>query len=85
MAPKNDLESLYKPSRFSLKESRTFFQELIGGLVSYLKKKLHHPQALQLSTIERGQGKIIEIANEKYGAYRDETNKLHIVAAECTI
>lgn len=80
----NKYEKLYSPSRFKLfKAGNVFFEELIGGLSSYLKKRPTHPGDT-LEDLLPGEGKIVEIEGKKYGAYKDEGNLLHIVGAECT-
>jgi glycine/D-amino acid oxidase-like deaminating enzyme/nitrite reductase/ring-hydroxylating ferredoxin subunit len=76
-------EKLYSPSRFKLKAGNVFIEEFVGGLSSYLKKRPTHPNDT-LESIERGEGKIVEIDGKKYGAFRDDGNLLHIVGAECT-
>jgi glycine/D-amino acid oxidase-like deaminating enzyme/nitrite reductase/ring-hydroxylating ferredoxin subunit len=79
----NKYEKLYSPSRFKLKAGNVFVEELIGGLKSYLKNKPVHPTDT-LDTIQKGEGKIIEIDGKKYGAYKDEGELIHIVDAECS-
>lgn len=78
----NEWSKIYEPSRVKFfTAGKTFFKEFVGGLVTYLKSK---PDAEEISSIENGQGKIVEIENKKYGAYRDENDALHIVSSECT-
>jgi nitrite reductase/ring-hydroxylating ferredoxin subunit len=80
----NKYEEIYSPSRFKfLKAGNVFIEEFVGGLASYLKKKPRHPDDT-LETIPKGEGRIVELDGKKYGAFRDEGNLLHIVAAECS-
>ncbi len=79
----NKYEKLYSPSRFKLKAANVFVEELVGGLSSYLKKRPTHPTDT-IDELLPGEGKIVSIEGKKYGAYKDEANLLHIVAAECT-
>jgi glycine/D-amino acid oxidase-like deaminating enzyme/nitrite reductase/ring-hydroxylating ferredoxin subunit len=79
----NKYEKLYSPSRFKLKAGNVFVEELIGGLKSYLKNKPVHPTDT-LDSIQKGEGKIIELDGKKYGAYKDEGELIHIVDAECS-
>jgi glycine/D-amino acid oxidase-like deaminating enzyme/nitrite reductase/ring-hydroxylating ferredoxin subunit len=82
----NKWEKLYNPSRFKIfKAGNIFFKEIFGGFQAYLKEnKEEEEHETKLSEIKRGEGKIIELEKEKYGAYCDENNELHLVSAECT-
>lgn len=81
----NKLEKIFSPSRFKIfKTGGIFFKEVIGGMIAYLQEKPKHTDAVRLSEIKTGEGKIIELEGKKYGAYADENNQLHLVAAECT-
>lgn len=81
----NDWEKLYSPSRFKIfAAGKTFFKELAGGTLAYLKNKSHDSKPVEVGTILTNEGKIIEVEGEKFGAYRDENGELHIIAAECS-
>jgi len=80
----NNLEKIYNPGRLKLKASNIAFSEFMGGLVDYLKTKPDDADAVSISSIPMGEGKVVEIRKEKYGVYRDDENNLHIVGAECT-
>ncbi len=81
----NEFEKLYSPSRFKLfKAGKVFFQELKDGIVNYIKNNPKDTEASQLLTLEKEDGIIVKIDNEKLGAYRDGENKLHFVSAVCT-
>jgi nitrite reductase/ring-hydroxylating ferredoxin subunit len=81
----NPWEKIYDPGRFKLfRSGKTFFKELMGGMLSYLKNKPKDAATVELSEIKPEEGKIMEIDGHKVGAYRDKTGMMHFVAAECT-
>jgi glycine/D-amino acid oxidase-like deaminating enzyme/nitrite reductase/ring-hydroxylating ferredoxin subunit len=81
----NEWEKIYDPSRLKIgKSGKTFFKELVGGLMTYYQQKPKDTKSVELSEIKKKEGRIIDIDGEKFGAYRDEHNALHIVRAECT-
>lgn len=81
----NEWEKIYNPSRFKvLRAGKTFFKELVGGLLSYYNQKPKDSKSMELSEIKAREGKIVDIDGEKFGAYRDENSLLHVVRAECT-
>lgn len=80
----NPWEKIYDPSRFKLfTAGKTYFKELIGGMLEYLKQK-PDAESEALLSIRPGQGKIVEIDGKKFGVYRDNDNLFHMVGAECT-
>lgn len=81
----NPWEKIYKPSRTHFfKSGKTFVKEFIGGLIQYFKHSPKQADEVRLSEIKAGDAKIIQLDKEKYGAYRDENNDLHVVSATCT-
>jgi len=62
---------------------KVFIEEVVGGLVVYMKIKLWNVED-SFDDICAGEGRIIEMEGKKYGAYRDEGNLVHIVSADCT-
>lgn len=81
----NAWEKLYSPSRFKIfSAGKTFFKELAGGTLAYIKNKSHDSKPVEVGTILSNEGKIIEVDGEKFGAYRDEHGELHIIEAECS-
>jgi Rieske Fe-S protein len=81
----NEWEKLYEPSRFKIfSAGKTFFKELAGGTLAYLKNKSHESKPVEVGTIANNEGKIIEVEKEKFAAYRDGDGKLHIIGAECS-
>jgi nitrite reductase/ring-hydroxylating ferredoxin subunit len=80
----NPWEKLYNPSRLHVfTAGNVWFKEFVGGFTAYLKTA-EDGKDVKLSDIKAGEGEIIEIKNEKYGAYCDEHYNLHLVAAKCT-
>ncbi|MBK5284917.1 MAG: FAD-dependent oxidoreductase, partial [Bacteroidia bacterium] len=80
----NRWEKLYSPSRFTLKESGPVFKQMMHEFISYMKQMPNFKSAEVLSSVKNGEGKIIDMLEEKFGAYRDEDGLLHIVSGECT-
>lgn len=80
----NKFEKLYSPYRFTLKESAPVFKKMVQEFLSYMKQVPNFKSAKELSSIKNGEGKIINMLEEKFGVYRDEDCRLHIVSAECT-
>lgn len=80
----NEWEKVYDPSRFKIfTAGKTFFKELAGGTLGYLKNKSHESKPVEVATIKNNEGKIIEVEGEKLAAYRDEHGQIHIIEAEC--
>jgi glycine/D-amino acid oxidase-like deaminating enzyme/nitrite reductase/ring-hydroxylating ferredoxin subunit len=81
----NDWERIYNPSRFKIfKSGNIFFSEMIGGIRKYYETNPKHPDAVAISSIKPGDGKIIELEGKKYGCYCDQDETLHLVDAKCT-
>lgn len=80
----NPWENIYKPSRFTLKKSKPFFKEVVGALMANFKKEPEQEDARSISSLKKGEGKVVELKGEKYGAYRDDKDKLHVVSTACT-
>jgi glycine/D-amino acid oxidase-like deaminating enzyme/nitrite reductase/ring-hydroxylating ferredoxin subunit len=75
----------YDSTRFTpLASAKEFIKENINELAQYIKDIPGNVEADDLGEITKGTGKIIEIDGEKYGAYRDDEEKLHVVSAVCT-
>jgi Rieske Fe-S protein len=52
--------------------------------VHLVADRLKGPGALSLAEVEKGEGKIVEIAGEKTAVFRDEHGLLHAVSPVCT-
>ena len=85
LGKENPWEKIYDPGRLHiLKTGKTFIKEFVGGFFQYLKSSPKHAGDIKLSSITAGKAEIIKLGKEKYGAYRDEENDLHVVSATCT-
>lgn len=80
----NKWEKLYKPPRFTWREGASYFKQMMHEFMAYLKHQPNFKSAKELSTIKNGEGKILDMLEEKFGVYRNEEGKLHIVSAACT-
>ena len=80
----NKWEKLYSPSRFTMKKSAPVFKQMMHEFVSYMKHMPNFKSTEELSSIKNGEGKIVEMLEEKFGVYRDENGLLSIVSAVCT-
>jgi len=84
MGVENEWEKIYNPSRLHIFTSgNVWFHEFVGGFVAYMKNEPDGKQ-VKLGDIKVGEGAIVEIEKEKYGAYCDENYNLHLIAAKCT-
>jgi glycine/D-amino acid oxidase-like deaminating enzyme/nitrite reductase/ring-hydroxylating ferredoxin subunit len=81
---KNKWEKLFSPSRFTWRESPQIFKQMLHEFISYAKQIPNFKTADELATIKNGEGRLVDMLEEKFGVYRDEKGKLHIVSAECT-
>lgn len=79
----NPWKEVFNPSR---KLNALAYGKLISlnlsVAVSYIGGKLSAGE--DKIDVKKGEGKIVEIDGDKYGAYRDEEGKLHIVNTTCT-
>jgi Rieske Fe-S protein len=79
----NVWERIYKPSRFKLfKAGKTLLGEFFSGLISYLANKPKPDD--DLSKVEVGAGRVVELEGRTYGVYKDEHAACHLVDAKCT-
>lgn len=82
---KNIWAEAYRVSRFKPLASASFvFKEQANVFVQYLKDfPTKSKTEKTFSEIEKGQGKVVEIDQEKYAIARDHNNKVHVVCAVC--
>ncbi|HZK57686.1 MAG TPA: FAD-dependent oxidoreductase [Clostridia bacterium] len=79
----NPWAEVYDPSRFVDKGSvLTFIKQNLNTAINFASGKL--PFGSAYKKIEKGEGKIINIAGQKIGVYRDEKGKLHFIDTTCT-
>ena len=75
----------FDPKRFTpVASAPKFIKENVEVAVHLIKDYLFYGNAEQLKEIRAGEGKTLEIDNEKVAAYRDETGNLHVVSSICT-
>lgn len=74
---------VYNPSRFTpMASAKSFMVENFNVAKEFVRGKLTlNPDNLNLTM---GEGKVVDIEGENVGAYRDETNKIHLVDTTCT-
>lgn len=81
----NNLAKMYSPTRFTpVASAPKFIKENVDVAVHLVKDFLFYGEADQLKEIKAGEGKTIEIDDEKLAAYRDDEGKLHVVSSVCT-
>jgi glycine/D-amino acid oxidase-like deaminating enzyme/nitrite reductase/ring-hydroxylating ferredoxin subunit len=80
----NPWETIYRPSRFKLKEGAQAFKHVIQNTLASFRKKPEQKDAESLFSVGNGEAKIMTIEGEKCGVYRDENGLLSIVSATCT-
>lgn len=79
---KNEWKDVYNPSRYTSASTKNFIELNFDIAKNLIKGKLKSgDKDLEL---KKGEGKIVEIDGKKYGAYRDDNDKLHIVDSTCT-
>jgi glycine/D-amino acid oxidase-like deaminating enzyme/nitrite reductase/ring-hydroxylating ferredoxin subunit len=85
LGKENQWAEMYSPTRHQpLKAAPKFIKENIDVMAQYLKDLPYRSQVEELADISAGEGKNIEMDGKNYGAYRDDTGKLHVVSAVCT-
>jgi glycine/D-amino acid oxidase-like deaminating enzyme/nitrite reductase/ring-hydroxylating ferredoxin subunit len=78
----NPWEDLYDPSRFKiLTAGKTFFKELVGSFIEYLKTI---PDTSERIPLHPGEAEVIKHDGEKFGVFMDDEHYLHIVSTKCT-
>lgn len=80
----SDWSKLYDPKRFTpLASAKQFLKENMNVATHLIKDYLFYGDVKDLNEIAPGEGKVLEVENEKVAAYRDEQNKLHVVSSVC--
>lgn len=81
----NEWAKLYKASRFTpVKSAKNYIKENINVAKQYIKDIPGKAEAEEFSEVKTGEGKVVEIDNEKWAVYRDEKGKVHCHSAVCT-
>lgn len=86
MGRKNEWAEVYDSLRHNPgKAAKDFITENANVMVQYMKDlPLMNVDAKEFMEIKEGEGKTIALDGQKYAAYRDLNNKLHVVSAVCT-
>lgn len=81
----NNWATIYDPKRFTpVASAPKFLKENVDVAVNLVKDYLFFGDARELEEIKAGEGKTLEVNDEKVAAYRDEKGELHVVSAKCT-
>lgn len=81
----NKWAETYKAKRFTpLKSAKPFIKENLNVLKEYLKDIPGKADAEMFSDVRKGEGKIVEMKDEKWAVHRDEDGKLCVASAVCT-
>lgn len=84
LGKKNKYEEVFKATR--LKPIKNY--EELGNMIkevgnSLILNKMKNPKEF-LSDLGEDEGKVIEVGNEKLGAYRDKNGKIYVIKPVCT-
>ncbi|HEX9981434.1 MAG TPA: FAD-dependent oxidoreductase [Flavobacterium sp.] len=81
----NDFAKIFDPKRHTpLASAGEAIKENLNVAAQYIKDIPYSSEVDKASDVTSGEGKIIEVDGEKYGAYRHENGSLHVVSAVCT-
>jgi len=81
----NSWEETFKAGRFTpLKSAKDFIRENANNALQYMKDVTWNADADSLKEIQPGEGKVIVENGEKFGVYKDENGRAHVVSAVCT-
>ncbi|MDT0646457.1 FAD-dependent oxidoreductase [Zunongwangia sp. F260] len=81
----NNWAEIYKAKRFTpLKSAKSFIKENLNVLGEYLKDYPGNADAEMFSEVKAGEGKIVEIKNEKWAVHRSDDGTLCAASAVCT-
>lgn len=81
----NNWAKVYKARRFTpLKSAKTFIKENINVMGEYLKDLPGKAVAGKFSEVKSGEGKIVEVEDEKLAVHRNKEGQLHVCSAVCT-
>jgi glycine/D-amino acid oxidase-like deaminating enzyme/nitrite reductase/ring-hydroxylating ferredoxin subunit len=81
----NPYRDLYDPNRASPVPSiGAFVKENADFPVRFVASMLKGADQIQLGEIQKGEGRIVDLAGEKTGVYRDPQGLLHAVSPVCT-
>ncbi len=82
---KNEWAKLYKAKRFTpVKSAKDFIKENLNVAKQYLKNLPGKAEADSFDEIAMGQGKVVEVDNEKWAVFKDDKGQVHCQSALCT-
>ncbi|MGY5849674.1 FAD-dependent oxidoreductase [Salegentibacter sp. F14] len=82
---KNNWAEIYKARRFTpLKSAKPFIKENLNVLKEYLKDIPGKADKEAFSDVKKGEGKIVEMNDEKWAVHRDQEGRLCAASAVCT-
>jgi glycine/D-amino acid oxidase-like deaminating enzyme/nitrite reductase/ring-hydroxylating ferredoxin subunit len=86
MGRDNEWSKVYDSQRHNPgKAAKDFIAENANVMMQYIKDLPGlNIDAKEFADIKTGEGKLIKLDGEKYAAYRDNEDKLHVVSAVCT-
>lgn len=81
----NEWAHIYRAKRFTpVKSAKSFIKENLNVLGEYLKDIPGKADAKMFSEVKVGEGKIVEMNNEKWAVHRNEKGTLFAASAVCT-
>lgn len=85
MEKENPWAEMYDPKRFTPAASaKRFTKENVDVATHLVKDYLFKDYEQELKGIKAGEGKIVEVNNDKLAAFRDEKGQLHMISPVCT-
>ncbi len=81
----NKWAKIFDPRRHTpIASAGEVIKEGLNVAMQYIKDLPFIGEVSDFDDVDRGQGKVVEVDGEKYGAYRDDNGTLHVVSAVCT-
>lgn len=80
----NSWEKIYSANRFTPIASGAFVVKEDVNYFAQYYKDFPECATTHFDQIKKGEGKVVEIDREKWGVYKDDQEKLHVVSAVCT-
>jgi glycine/D-amino acid oxidase-like deaminating enzyme/nitrite reductase/ring-hydroxylating ferredoxin subunit len=80
----NKWAKVFDPKRFTpLASAKKFIEKNLDVASHLIKDYVFKKDGEEISSIQIGEGKIVEFQNHKAAAFRDEIGRLHLVSAVC--
>lgn len=81
---KNPWSEVYNSTRLKLAASSGFLMKENTNILMQYYKDFPQSNVDKFDQVKKGEAKVLEMDNEKWGVYKDDNNKLHVVSAVCT-